>query len=429
MMEVLPSYLDENGLAAFYPNSAGYPFLTDHILRLSKVTAWPIPDAQRNQMLDALTNYVEGKLAKDDWRMGEWDETHRRLEAITTLSQYGRFKSSWLDTLKIQPARWTTSMLVNWLTLLKEQANISQRTQKLAQTENLLRARLTRQGSVYSLSEGQFTHWWLYDNDEATLARLIIATMDMPAWQEDQPRLMRGLLMRQKAGRWSTTLANLWGGQALRLFSERFEHESVSGSTHIVLSDQKKDIEWQSSNLDAVRLNWPDKPATLLLTQEGEGKPWVTVQSRARKILSSPESTGFTVTKTLKPLQQKVAGQWSVGDVVQVRLKMSAQSDMGWVVLDDPIPAGSTLLGRALGRDQSLVAENNAVWTWATFAEFAADSYRAYYENIYKGEWEAVYTVRLNQSGTFLLPPTRVEAMYAPEMYGLSPNKNVVVNP
>ncbi len=28
------------------------------------------------------------------------------------------------------------------------------------------------------------------------------------------------------------------------------------------------------------------------------------------------------------------------------------------------------------------------------------------------------YTLRLNQSGTFQLPPTRVEALYAPEMYG-----------
>ena len=37
------------------------------------------------------------------------------------------------------------------------------------------------------------------------------------------------------------------------------------------------------------------------------------------------------------------------------------------------------------------------------------------------------YTVRLNNVGDFALPPTRVEAMYAPEMFGEAPNPRVKV--
>jgi hypothetical protein len=37
------------------------------------------------------------------------------------------------------------------------------------------------------------------------------------------------------------------------------------------------------------------------------------------------------------------------------------------------------------------------------------------------------YTVRLNNVGDFALPPTRVEAMYAPEMFGEAPNARVKV--
>ena len=36
--------------------------------------------------------------------------------------------------------------------------------------------------------------------------------------------------------------------------------------------------------------------------------------------------------------------------------------------------------------------------------------------------------MRLNNPGTFALPPTRVEAMYAPEMFGEIPNVRMVVN-
>ena len=37
------------------------------------------------------------------------------------------------------------------------------------------------------------------------------------------------------------------------------------------------------------------------------------------------------------------------------------------------------------------------------------------------------YTVRLNNVGQFSLPPTRVEAMYAPEMFGEFPNARLKV--
>ena len=57
----------------------------------------------------------------------------------------------------------------------------------------------------------------------------------------------------------------------------------------------------------------------------------------------------------------------------------------------------------------------------------AFDGFRAYYEFVPKGKWALEYTLRLNQDGAFNLPPTRVEAMYAPEMFGELPNSPVRV--
>ena len=37
------------------------------------------------------------------------------------------------------------------------------------------------------------------------------------------------------------------------------------------------------------------------------------------------------------------------------------------------------------------------------------------------------YTIRLNNVGEFSLPPSRAEAMYAPEMFGEAPNARVKV--
>jgi len=44
-----------------------------------------------------------------------------------------------------------------------------------------------------------------------------------------------------------------------------------------------------------------------------------------------------------------------------------------------------------------------------------------------KGSWSIEYTLRLNNAGVFQLPPTRVEAMYSPEMFGELPNAAVQV--
>jgi Bacterial Alpha-2-macroglobulin MG10 domain len=46
-----------------------------------------------------------------------------------------------------------------------------------------------------------------------------------------------------------------------------------------------------------------------------------------------------------------------------------------------------------------------------------------------KGKWTVEYTLRMNQDGAFDLRATRVEAMYAPEMFGEIPNLRMVVMP
>ena len=64
---------------------------------------------------------------------------------------------------------------------------------------------------------------------------------------------------------------------------------------------------------------------------------------------------------------------------------------------------------------------------WPAFEERSFEAYRSYYEYVPKGVIRMEYTVRLNNVGEFALPPSRVEAMYAPEMFGALPNARVKV--
>lgn len=64
---------------------------------------------------------------------------------------------------------------------------------------------------------------------------------------------------------------------------------------------------------------------------------------------------------------------------------------------------------------------------WLAFQERGLEALKAYYEYVPEGISKLQYTIRLNNSGTFALPVSRVEAMYAPEMFGETPNSPVVV--
>ena len=47
--------------------------------------------------------------------------------------------------------------------------------------------------------------------------------------------------------------------------------------------------------------------------------------------------------------------------------------------------------------------------------------------DIPRGKFTVTYVLRLNGSGHFNLPPTRVEAMYSPEINAMIPNAPVTI--
>ena len=104
---------------------------------------------------------------------------------------------------------------------------------------------------------------------------------------------------------------------------------------------------------------------------------------------------------------------------------------MTWVVVNDPIPAGATILGTGLGKDSQILTQGvqRQGFVWPAFEERTFEAFHAYYEFVPKGHWVVEYTMRLNNPGHFAMPATRVEAMYSPEMFGEIPNTAVEVQP
>jgi uncharacterized protein YfaS (alpha-2-macroglobulin family) len=265
---------------------------------------------------------------------------------------------------------------------------------------------------------------------DTNAVRTILTMLDIEGVNEDIPRLMTAAVARQHRGIWNTTTANAWGVLALEKFSARYESVPVTGKTTASLARQEKSLSWTSSPKGGgMMFSWPKGKEGLKVTHQGTGKPWAVLRSLAAIPLKDSLSSGYRIKKTFSPVTQKESGQWSRGDVIRVRLEIDSQADMTWVVVNDPIPAGSNILGTGLGRDSAMLTreEKRSGWAWPAFEERTFSAFRAYYEYVPKGKFVVEYTMRLNNEGAFLMPETRVEAMYAPEMFGVAPNKKMEI--
>ena len=269
---------------------------------------------------------------------------------------------------------------------------------------------------------------------DGNAARAIISVLDDPDWQADLPRMMRGLFGRQHRGRWQTTVANAWGSVATARFRAVFEAEPVNGTSTVRLGEVQRRALWPrpgDANADAqprpIELPW-SAARTLALSHAGTGAPWGLVEFRAAVPLTEPTERGYRLVRRVDAVEQKNGRFWFRGDVAQVVLHIDANADMAWVVADDPLPPGAVVLGSGLGGDSSILSPTHVRGDRRpVFTERGFDSYRAYYRYVPKGRTTVRYNVRYNTAGTFQLPPTRVEAMYAPEMHAERPVKTLTV--
>ena len=466
----LPAYLDSDGLAYYFPPQGadaarGSDSLTAWLLAATHEAgqlrkAFTLPDAMRAQMIAGLTAFVEGRIERRHWSPRE-DLDVRKLAAIEALSRHGAARPAMLSSLTIAPNQWPTSAVIDWINVLKRLQGIPNQREQLSQAEQILRARLSAQGTRLAFSTEADDHWWwLMAGGDVNAARLLLTVMNDPAWNDDLGRLVAGFIGRQQHGAWSTTTANLWGGLALEQFSKAHESTPVAGFTLARLGANSNAVDWAKvTRLKAsdpqgathaasafgapaapgmltnntLLLPWGAGPATLSVTHEGSGKPWLTVQSLAAVELKAPFAAGYQIKKTITPVEQAdrklPAGQYSRGDILRVTLDITAASDMTWVAVTDPVPTGATILGSGLGRDSAIatLGEKLGRTTLPIFEERSFEAFRAYYEHLPKGTVKVEYTLRLNNAGSFQLPPSRVEALYAPAMFGEAPNARVTV--
>ena len=436
----MPTYLDAGGLIRYWPDAraSGSPELTAYVLAAASEAGLPLPDGPRQKMIAGLTGVVEGKVSAA--RPMRVDERPLRIAALAALARAGAADPRLIARIDMVPADMPTSALADWIVALDRLNRYPRAATLRAAAEGELRKRLVYEGTRLDLADAQNAPWWMMTSADEMAIKALDAVIGKPAWAGEVPKMMAGMAARQMRGHWDTTPANAWGVLVTRRFAKAYPASAIAGTTKVGLGSVVQTVSWpRSTPGELLRLPLVDAP--LQLSQSGGAGPWATVMVHAAVPLKEPLMAGYRLTRSVGVVSAKQPGKLSQGDVVRVRLTITSAAERNWVVLNDPLLPGATVMSGLGGQSQLLegaavqagggataaLTSDGQSGGWASYTESSRGSWRAYFDWLPRGTTVIEYTMRINTAGTFALPPSRVEAMYAPAIRAQLPIAPVTV--
>jgi alpha-2-macroglobulin len=439
----IPTYQAPDGLLRYWPSERldGSEALTAYVLSLTAEAGLPIPDSSKAKMVEGLRGVLDGRIRHEEYG----DVRQRKLVAFAALARAGAATPAMLGQVGLTPPEMPTALLSDYLAAL-DRVPLANGAALKAQAEGVLRTRLVYEGTRLDLSDRSTVLWWLMSSNDEAAAKALLVTLGRPGWQDDGPKMMVGVALRQSRGHWDTTTANAWGALAVRKFAGLYPATAVAGTTTASLGAQTLTRSWPlAENARLLSFALPPRQTPLVMRQAGGAGPWATVAVRAAVPLTAPLYAGYRLARQVDVVQARNPGRLTRGDVLRVTITVDASAERNWVAVRDPIPAGATIVGDQGGQSQILRDQERTggyqtegvdgagktfglqVGAEAAYVERGNDSYRAFYAWLPRGRTQLAYLLRVNGAGRLQLPPTTVEAMYSPAVRAAVPNQPVVV--
>ena len=422
----IPTYQDGDGLLRYFPGEwPGSEALTAYTLSMTAEAGFAIPDAAKARAIEALKAVVEGRLKRD--ANGPVDNRLLKVASVAALARNGASNAALIGAVDIAPADMPTGALADWMVAIDGTPGLKNAAALRTTAEATLRKRLVYEGTRIDLTDASAAPWWMMVSDDEMVLKALGAVLGRPGWDDEGPKMMVGVALRQQRGHWDTTPANAWGTVVARRFAALYPASAVTGTTSVALGGVSRTQGWpMAAGLGPLRL--PAVAGPLTLAQSGGAGPWATIAVSAAVPLMQPLFAGYRMTKATEIVSQRNKGRLTRGDVMKVTITVDATADRNWVVVSDPVPPGATIQG-SLGGQSGILGNlaGGGDGVSPSYVERGRDAWRGYFAWVPRGRFTVSYVVRLNGVGRFSLPPTRVEAMYSPEVRAALPNRGVEV--
>ncbi|MBN1246672.1 MAG: alpha-2-macroglobulin, partial [Anaerolineae bacterium] len=314
------------------------------------------------------------------------------------------------------------------------------------------------------------THWeeaepdyWNMNTDVRTTAIVVWALARHIPDSESLPGAVRWLMDMRKEGYWESTHTTSWSLMALVAYMRatgelRGEYSyTVSLNGELLLSgdvdaetiDETRQVQVEIADLligQANRLIIERQPPTD--AQSGEGQLYYTASLRYFVPVEAVRSLdrGIVVARqySLVDAPDAAVSQAAVGDVIRVKLTVVAPTDLYYVTVEDPLPAGCEAVDVTLNTTsvvgevpmvQNLTTQEEDAWYrwygwgwwWFSHTEMRDEKVTLFSTYLPRGTYEYTYIMRASVPGAYNIMPATAYEMYYPDVFGRSDGGQFVV--
>ncbi|MEP7198173.1 MAG: hypothetical protein ABI874_00030, partial [Chloroflexota bacterium] len=434
------------------------PMLTAYALlglNLAKQTGFAVDANAMNRAEQYLVKYLEKPVdAKVGYAYNE------RAFVIYTLTEMGRNYTSRAVVLYDQRAN-----LGNYG---KAYLLMAMQALKLPQAQTLqteLTSAATPSATGAHWDEAKQDYWTMNTNTRSTAVAIMALTRaSTGSAQAPQNATLASAvrwLMAARAsagsaqtGSWATTQETAWAVLALTEYMQTTGELSGQFTYRVALNGKPlgSEVKVDKSNIDQTQIvSVPMKELALnaandLLIARGAGDGKLYYSANLRYYLAGDNipalNKGILIGRqyyavdqaTLKPSDTAIASA-KVGDYVQVKLVIVAPSDLHYLVVEDPLPAGFEAVDTTL-KTTSVAAQRGQLneqrdnapsdpwsrpyWTYWANSDVRDDKVAVFATYLGRGTYEYTYLMRASAAGEFRTLPARAWEMYFPDVMGRS---------
>lgn len=354
-----------------------------------------------------------------------------------------------LDNLSLEAVGWI------WYVLIDDPDSVTE----LASIRQLINNRVVETaGAANFITAYDDQTYLLLSSDRRTDAILLTSLMKDNPNNDLIPKLVTGLLAHRVQGRWSNTQENVFVLQALDTYFNLYEAQTPDFVARFWLGETYagehaytgRTTERHETNVPMAYLvdsqYGGGDTQNLIIEKIGTGRLYYRLGLRyaPTDLWLDPLDMGFVVQRTYEAVNDSQDvyrdsdGVWhfKAGAEVRVKLTMVADNRRYHVALVDPLPAGLEIVNPALAVSGSIPqdpASDNYTpgwwwyWPWYEHQNMRDDRAEAFTPLLWDGVYEYTYVTRATTPGIFIVPPTKAEEMYSPEVFGRSASDWVIV--
>ncbi|MGE3958739.1 MAG: alpha-2-macroglobulin [Vicinamibacterales bacterium] len=260
-------------------------------------------------------------------------------------------------------------------------------------------------------------------------------------------RAARWLVANRNAGSyWVSTKQTAMALQGLLAFMKARGETPAPVNAQVLVNG----VRVGTARFDAASLTAPtpvliEAPAagganTIRIIREGAGAVYFDAGIRYYDRPAAAERTGTRRLAmlrqyfTLTPVQGRsgivyreapLAGPVKAGDLIMVRLTVAGAADWRYLMIEDPLPAGT----ESVEREDAFQLEQPRPWEYGSQRELRDDRTVYFLDSLEGGRREFNYLLRATTPGTFNAMPARVAPMYVPDVSASSDTMTLTVSP